>query len=181
MKKGIVFVAMLLLPVCVVIGQNAAGWLEVEKGELGFAVSFPGPYDENIVDLPTEFGVLKMHIVQFDASSDSTSLNYIYMVNYTAYPAEMFEGDFNPEGFFKGSIAGMAANMNGTVLSNETIKVGGFEGREVEIALPGETIIVAAQLILRGNRFYILMVATSTSNRPNGDITKFFGSFRLLQ
>jgi hypothetical protein len=180
MKKGFVFAVMLLLTVNVAVGQMPAGWQVVEKQDLGFAVSFPGSHIENIVDLPSDVGVLKMHIMQFDSSADTTSSNYIYMVNYTMYPASLFEGEFNPEGFFSGSVSGMVANMNGTVLSNKVIKIGDFEGREVEISLPGGTIVATARLVLRENRFYMLMVATQASKKPNTDIDGFFNSFRLI-
>jgi hypothetical protein len=180
MKKISIFASAVLLTCLVVNGQEPEKWVLLENTDLGFSVSFPGQPTASTQEVPSDVGTLKMSMWQLDCSDSPGFHNLLYMVNYTEYPASLLEGVTNTDDFFTGSLNGMAANINGTIKEVKTIKVGDLEGRQAEIAMPGEEVVLTSVLVLKGNRFYMLMIFTEVASKPNSDMTKFFESLRLL-
>ena len=160
---------------------DPAEWQIFESKEFQFKMSFPDKPAFSTQLVNTALGAMTLHIAQLDVSGDSTNPNLVYMINYTQFPDSINSDRKDKlDKFFDGSIAGMAKNVQGTVLSQKTIDYKGYPGREIRVDMPGQAVITA-RLILIKSRYFNMMVMTAPTKEPNAGISKFFDSFESGQ
>jgi len=133
--------------------------------------------------LNSSIGTLEMHIFMYEGEAGIDD-NILYMLNYTDYPenevnSEMMEEEALKD-FFTGSIKGAVNNMDGELLSEETITVLGKEAREVSIGYLDGAAIMKMQIILVKNRMFTLQTISLADNSDNDAQKRFFNSFEFI-
>jgi hypothetical protein len=156
-------------------------WYLFESKEFGFTILFPKKPTEQSQNVESAIGPLKLNLFLYEGANDPTDENYVYGVNYTEYPDSLFVNidSTTMSNFFRGSIDGMVGNVKGELLSEKTIELKGFPGREVKASLMNGTAIIKARLYLIRNKMYMIETITDTKKDSNQSIDKFFNSFQL--
>lgn len=73
---------------------------------------------------------------------------------------------------------GAASSAKGQVVSESAIVLSGYAGKELEIRMPGNTVIRARHYVVQ-RRMYQVMVASTNGRPADDDVKKFFDSFKL--
>lgn len=111
------------------------------------------------------------HLAQ---ASDADS---VYMISYFDYPTDLlFSLDKGRDG--------MVSAVNGTLLSETSISLGGNPGRELKVATTsnGVDLLIRARFYNIGNRVYVLQHMTTKANDTpaiTAKTTRFFDSFKV--
>lgn len=166
-----------------VLFAQTEDWVTIKSDEFGYIADFPQEPEPSQTATQSAVGELYLNMYMYDASkSGIPDDNLIYMCSATEYPGEAFEKKTESEldGIFDGAINGAVTNVNGRLLSQETIELQGIEGRAVKISIYEGQAFLYMRLFLRGNNLYILQVITTGENDGNSDIDAFFNSYRFL-
>jgi len=105
----------------------------------------------------------------------------VYTVSYVDYP-QSFVQQIDPEIILDNARNAGVSNAQGTLLSEHTISLEEYPGRELRIKYPtpGREITIHNRIFLVDNRFYQIMLTTPKEESFSEDIGKFFDSFVLL-
>lgn len=156
-------------------------WYEFKSSE--FSITFPDKPDSSQKEIPTEYGDLLLNMFMYDDSKFIHAENFAYVLAYSDYPDSLTnyqDADFL-KNFFRKSIDGAVTNVHGKKLSEEKIKLGKYQGREVRVNFKEGAAIITVRIYLIKNRMYMLQVITDTKNDFNKSIDKFFNSFKLIE
>lgn len=150
--------------------QNAT-FTEFVSEEGGFSVSMPGTPTEETQSIPTEAGDIEIHM--FSIESGSTA----YLVGYSDYPPDVIEivdSDMLLDSARDGAVG------DGALLSEKSITLGDYPGRELTVETSDEGIMVYARVYLVGNRLYQVVVSTG-DDALTEEMRGFLDSFKLLE
>lgn len=107
----------------------------------------------------------------------ASDLDSLYALSYFDYtPSMAFSLDKGRDG--------MVSAVNGTLLSEEAISLGGYPGREIKVAAKSKEIdlLIRARFYNVGNRVYVLqhMVTKASDSAATAEkAAKFFDSFKV--
>ncbi len=171
MSKRIV--CLLLLALLLLSGCDEAEkeWATFEPDDGAFSILFPGKPEEQTESVSTAIGDIE---TQFFIAEQK---DRAYSVNYADYPREIIIVS-DAEAMLDGAGMGAVSNVDGELLDEKEITLDGYPGREIEIEVKEDDIIVRARFYLVENRLYVVQ-AVSKSKASAPDIDKFLDSFQL--
>ena len=104
------------------------------------------------------------------------------MANRTTYPDTLIHSDFTDqiESFFRSAIDGAVSNVQGKLLSENSITMGAYPGRAIKVDYMNGLAIINMRFYLVQNNMYMLETISETSKDDNISIKRFFDSFELL-
>ena len=145
-----------------------------------FSIEFPKKPNASNQNVSSAIGELKMDIFMYDASKDGDA-NFVYGLITSEYPDSLINSEKTAilPTFFRNSVDGAVKNVQGKILSEKTIDINGFPGREVNIDYQNGVAIIKMRLYLVHNKMYVLQTITETSKVNNADAIKFHDSFKL--
>jgi hypothetical protein len=153
--------------------QSATEWVKYDSKEGRYSVLVPGK-----PELTSQEGTVPTgeKVVQYMAKvADS---NGLYLVGYfDVLPGNTYSLDKGRDG--------MVSAVNGTLLSEDAISLGGYAGRELKVAAKNSDyeLVVRVRLYEIGGRVYILQHAfLKAADTPAlaEKTTKFFDSFKVV-
>lgn len=155
------------------------GWFQFE--DANYKVLFPQKPSDETDTVATALGTLKMNIHMYEVPPTVTDENFTYGVIQTDYPEGAI--DVRKEElinkFFRGSIDGAVRNVNGKLLTESTISLDGYPGREVRVDYNNGVAVITMRMYLVKNTMYMLQTITGTAKDHNPSIGKFMNSFAL--
>jgi hypothetical protein len=159
-----------------------APWKTMTYKKFNFKIDFPKKPTSKPSSINSGVGKLKLNMFVYDASKDQDAQNQVYLVNYTEYPEGLVDSRDTAklDGIFRSSIDGAAKNVNGKILSEKTISLRGFPGREVKISFQEGLDIITMRIYLVNNKMYLLETIAETAKDGNDVIARFMNSFDLL-
>lgn len=148
------------------------GWVDFESADGGFKAQFPKTPKTQTIPTPTPAGNIDQTMIMADDNGIS------YGVSFADYPEEATKA--TPiETMLDGARDGAVANINGTLKSEKQIKLGEFDGRELEVTAnaAGQDVVVHQRMYVVNNRLYQLIVVRLASAESKDQ--DFFNSFAL--
>jgi hypothetical protein len=86
----------------------------------------------------------------------------------------------DPETLLEGGREGAAENLNGVVVSDKPITLGGYPGTEFVVEAPGD-LIYTARVYVVNDRLYQILFLAPKDQIDQFDVQAFFDSFTLLE
>jgi len=171
---------LLAISVVVLLSSFAAtDWVNFQSKEGKFTIKFPRQPVAASQKVDNEVFRIKLYTFVYDATKYKDD-NEVYLTMYCDYPDTLVNSDFREEivdTILKGSIDGMAGNMNGTIMSIDNINYKDFPGKKVKMDLKGGQGFAYVRIYLVHNRMYMLEVLCDPKKDHNASIDKFFDSF----
>lgn len=167
MKNKLLAVA--LMAVFLLTGSQQSGWKVFSSFEGAFSILMPGTFTEEINVINTVAGFIDLHRFSVEQEND------VYGVSYSDYPETVVQAS-TPDVILEGACHGMVAGIGGKLLTESTMSLNGYPGRELIIEVAGGKGIVQARIFLVGHRLYQVMVVTSLE-----DVKKFLDSFVVFE
>lgn len=146
----------------------------VVSQEGGFRATFPAK--TQTTSMPVKSGDIDvtMHLVAAEKNGAS------FVVSYVDYPAGTL-GQKSTDQAFQDIVDGTVGNVQGTLRSAETIRLGGTAGRAVLIDVPAQNVAMHERIFLVGDRLYQVMYGGPTGTETGKDAAAFLDSFKLTQ
>lgn len=133
-----------------------------------FSVMFPKKPAEDVQDVPTDVGNIKMYSFMAEVSETK-----VYMVAYSDYDEKLMEGA-DSYVVLRGSRDGVVTNFQAKI---DTEKEGKFQNYPcIDFTASGDTYFTSYKLILAKNRLYqvgILKVGSAVSKSDQSFISSF--------
>ncbi len=148
-------------------------WKKFILGDNQFAVNFPTEpnRESQIVNTPNG----KVELIQYMSKKG----DILYAVMYGDYPSKALVG-MTSEQLLDNGRDGAVENVQGKLLSEVIISKGIHPGREITVKVePGN--IFSAQIVLKDNRVYQIMVVTRGDKLFTSMRREFFESFQILK
>ncbi|MBE9130235.1 MULTISPECIES: hypothetical protein [unclassified Coleofasciculus] len=149
-------------------------WKPFSYTEGGFRILLPGTPDEQRRTIDTPRGGIPMRIFSVLRGNEA-----LYGVAYADLPANGVPNSRNVNEFLRGEAASFAEGFGGRLLSQRTISLGGFPGREFRVQLSDGRIGIGKSYIVN-ERFYQVFVLTGQERNLTKTIEGFFKSFQLV-
>jgi hypothetical protein len=176
MRKAAVALSLVVLGVASAFGaqQAPADWLKYSSPEGRYNVLFPAQPKLSAQD---GTGATGEKFKQYIASANDDLS--VYMIGYFDYtPPMTFSFDEGRNGMLKA--------VNGTLVSESAISLGGRPGRELKVAAKtadGLDFIVRARYYDAGGRVYLIQIVTRKTTEAaaySDKATRFFDSFQVV-
>lgn len=148
-------------------------WKEIREEEGAFTVLHYGSPKPSQNTVPYESLPV---IIHFSISED-INLKESYLTRYNDLPPGYTSQ--NDSTYYANFAQDLKQRVNGHDLKLFDANISGFSGAEFSIEVGSEELI-KGRMVLRGNRFYLLMASTNKSNAARSGINTFFSSFRFL-
>ncbi len=150
-------------------------WRSFQDPAGKFTVLMPGQPQQRRQQQQTRLGTLEIYTFAVEQPGLSA-----HLVTYTDFPPRFIQSA-DPNDLLDNGRDEVIRRVQGQLLSEERITLGGSPGRELKLRAPGE-LIIHSRIYLVNQRLYQLIVVTPESKAPNlsGSIRGFFQSFRLL-
>ena len=157
-------------------------WFLYKNEELGYKIEFPKEPTAAPQIIDSEIGPLKMNLVMYDASQLGGDDNLVYLANATEYPDSTINSNNTEmlEGYFRKSIDGAVANVNGKLLTEEVKNLGNYPGREITVDYANGMAIIRMRMYLVENVAYMTQTITEAAKDGNASISRFMDSFELI-
>ncbi|MCX5830569.1 MAG: hypothetical protein NT140_01515 [Deltaproteobacteria bacterium] len=153
--------------------KQAAEWKTFVPDDKRFTAQFPtDPSREPNIVVNAPGG--KVELIQYMSKSKDT----LYAVTYGDFPSKAFIGR-SSEQILDNARNGCAANLQGKITSEVIISLGNYPGREITIKVEPNT-VVTAQIVLKNNRIYQVMVVSPSDKLFTSQRKEFFNSFKIL-
>ena len=152
--------------------NQAARWKTFVSDDKAFTVHFPTEpnRESDIVNAPSG----KVELIQYI----SKHKDILYAVMYGDYTSNAFVG-MTSEQLLDNGRDGAVENVQGKLLSEVIISKANYPGREITIKVE-PNLVLTAQIILKENRLYQLMVVTPSDKLFTSQRREFFNSFEIL-
>jgi hypothetical protein len=165
-RNIIAFLALLLS-----LNLFAQDWKVHRNSELEFRAEYLGEPKTTIQKVPTDVGVLDMHMVSHQAD-DSTYMSIIR----TDYP----EGSVtDTKVALDGAVNGAVNNVRGKLIFDNEDIYNGFPGRKIKIHAQGMYLFMNAYLV--NDTMYIAQVVCIEGSEDSPLIDKFLNSFDIIK
>jgi hypothetical protein len=174
MNKAIAPISFLLICAAVALGVQNSAWINYNSTEGRYKILLPAQPKLSTQESATADG---QKFPQFMATVNDQDA--IYLVGYFDHvPGTTFSADRARDG--------MVAAVKGTLVSEHTISLRGYPGRELKVATKVETTdyIILAKFYDTDNRVYVLQVIFPKSvegESMNTRAAQYFDSFQILQ
>jgi hypothetical protein len=149
-------------------------WVEVRPEGAGFSIQMPAPPAEKTQVVQTTDGpvALRMYVLEHG--------DFSYMVSISEISEEVLARR-TQEQMLDGARDGVAESIQGEVLDESAFSLGNHPGRDVELRDSTAELTLRIRILLVGERLYQFGVVTPRGDRSSASITRFLGSFALLQ
>lgn len=154
-------------------------WTPIDGSKFGFEAISPEKMVQSNQTVQSEVGELTMNMFTYTPKSKDDNL--VYMIINSQYP----EGSVNSDNieqrsdFFTGAINGAVKNVNGKLLTEKSLKLGDYPGKEVTIDYNNGVYIITLRVYLVKNQVYMMQVISETSKSGNSDSVRFLESLKL--
>ena len=170
MRTVLVPIAALALVAAPAVAQTPA-WSTYADPALGFSVLFPGQPAASEKDLPVGDQTVKMTSV---TAADDQGVYMVAVVDYGVAPE-------SSKAALDGAVSGMVSSVDGQLVSQQAITVGGQPAREVVIrsTSTGSELLLKVRAVSSGTKLYeALAGGAGPTGAPDAD--RFLASFTLL-
>ncbi|MCU0531245.1 MAG: hypothetical protein MUE76_04035 [Syntrophales bacterium] len=167
-------VALLLGMMLALAGCESSPWKDFHSKEGGFSVSMPGTPVEKRQAYHTQAGPVEAHF--FTVEADRGSL--VYMVVYGDYPEALMAAD-DREMLLDAARDGAVGNIQGTLLGERSVSMGGHPGRELQVLSSDGRLALRMRIYLVKSRQYQVVAVMPKEARSTEDRDRFLDSFRL--
>ena len=167
-------IALLLGMMLALAGCESSQWKDFHSKEGGFSVSMPGTPVEKRQAYHTQAGPVEAHF--FTVEADRGSL--VYMVVYGDYPEALMVAD-DGEMLLDAARDGAVGNIQGTLLGERSVSMGGHPGRELQVLSSDGRLALQMRIYLVKNRQYQVVAVMPKEARSTADRDRFLDSFRL--
>ena len=153
--------------------NQATRWKTFVSDDKGFTFQFPTEpnRESDIVNAPSG----KVELIQYM----SKHKDILYTVMYGDYPNNALVG-MTSEQLLDNARNGAVENVQGKLLSEVVISKANYPGREITVKVEPNTVLTA-QIILKDNRVYQLLVVTPSDKLFTSQRREFFNSFEILR
>ena len=134
----------------------------------GFALDMPGQPKYTVETVQTGLGAVEMHL--FTVGYD----DYAFLVTYNDYPGV----PANPRAVLNEIRNGQANGINGQVVAEKDIVIGGYPGKLVQIENGKLTLF--AKMVLAQQRLYQIGFVIRNDTPMPAEAKQFFDSFHML-
>lgn len=150
---------------------NPPGWREFESKPGRFKALLPNTPTTSRQNIKTDLGIISsIRFTAFDAA------NVTYDILFNDYP-KAGVSRVPPHKLLDSARDGLLYQTKGKLVSEKSITVTGFPGRDQEI-ISGDGTHYRIRLVWVDNRLYQIMAVTPGQPRP--DAQKFFDSFQII-
>jgi len=158
--------------------KNMGDWYLFDSKE--FSIEFPKKPTASTQNVNSAIGELKMDMFMYDASNGGDD-NVLYGLVTSVYPDSLVNSDKTEilSTFFRNSIDGAVKNVQGKLLTEKTIEINGFPGREIKVDYQNGLAIIKMRMYLVHNKMIFLQTITETAKDDNASALKFHNSFKL--
>lgn len=168
--------------VCGIAGAQMpkSEWKKLTPTNERFSLAIPEIPQPFIRNTNSEFGMLKMTVYMHEPSA-GTDDNLIYGLMYTDYDSMLVNSKdlSNADMFFQNSRDNVIRNVQGKLLSEKTLQLGAFSGKEYLVEIQGGKHIIKVHTYLVHNRLYVLQVISAITKQDNRNMERFFQSFQV--
>jgi len=174
MYRAIASVWFLLICAAVALGVQNSNWINYKSAEGRYSISLPAQPKLSTQESATADGQKFPQYMATIRDQDA-----IYLVGYFDHvPGTIFAADRARDG--------MVAAVKGTLVSERTISLSGYPGRELKVAAKSESTdyIILAKFWDTENRVYVLQVVYPKSDEGesiNTRAAQYFDSFQVLK
>ena len=153
--------------------NQLAQWKTFVADDKSFTVQFPTEpnRESDIVNAPSG----KVELIQYM----SKNKDILYSVMYGDYPGNALVG-LTSDQLLDNARNGAVGNVQGKLLSEVIISKANYPGREITVKVEPDTVL-SAQIILKDNRVYQLLVVTPSDKLFTSQRREFFNSFEILR
>ncbi|MGQ8335170.1 hypothetical protein ACUNWD_01360 [Sunxiuqinia sp. A32] len=159
-------------------------WITYHNNEANFEILFPEQPEENIQSVESEIGPMEVKIYTYEPELGKDD-NILYGAGFSVYPEDLVDSDIMADEeiaeFMNNSINGAVTNVQGKLLTTNTISYKGYPGREIRIDFKNGVAIIKMRIYLVKNKAYISEVITASSNSLNKAVNTFLDSFKLTE
>jgi hypothetical protein len=148
-----------------------ADWQEFTSTDGNFAVLMPGSPTYEKKSQPTAMGPIDMHMFTIETRQNA------YIVMYSDYPEMILKAPADK--VLDGGRDGAVANTKGKLVSDQSLSLDGFPGREFVIEIPGKGLMKLRAYLVRQRLFQVMAVGTE-EKIEHEDTARYLTSFRLL-
>jgi len=153
--------------------NQVALWKTFVSNDKAFTVHFPTEPNRESDVLNPPSG--KVELIQYT----SKHKDILYAVMYGDYSSNALVG-ITSEQLLDNARNGAVENVQGKLLSEVIISKGNYPGREITVKVEPNTVLTA-QIILKENRVYQLLVVTPSDKLFTSQRREFFDSFKILR
>jgi len=152
--------------------KKSPDWKEFTSKEGRFKVLMPDTPKQRENETESDFGkaTLIMETVEHAGG--------MFGANYCDYPADIKK--LSADRVLDSSRDGCVANLDGKLLSDKKIKLGGHPGRDIQVEVDGKHIF-RARVYLVEQRLYQVVVFGPKDLATSKDALKFLDSFELVE
>ncbi len=152
------------------------------KGD-GCKIEFPGTPTSQVQSVKTALGDLTMNIHMYEVPAGATDDNFLYGLIDSEYPDSVINSDKKEllDQFFRKSVDGAVSNVHGQLLTEQTIGLEGYPGRDIRVNYQQGVAVIRMRFYLVRNRLFLLQTITDPKKESNPSIGRFFDSFSLLR
>jgi len=155
-------------------GCESSPWKDFHSKEGGFSVATASTHEEKRKAFHTQAGPVEAHF--FTVEADRGSL--VYMVVYGDYPEALMAAN-DREMLLDAARDGAVGNIQGTLVSERTVSLGGHPGRELQALSSDGRLSLRMRIYLANNRQYQVVAVTPKETRSTEDRDRFLNSFRF--
>jgi len=177
-RQNVIACVLLLLAVGTLLAGcgGKADWTEFKSEEGGFSILMPGAPTEETQTQATELGDIDIHMFTYEEK------DVAYIVGYNLLPAAILELS-SADPMLDGACEGQVSSVNGTEVSRQTISLGAYPGRELEIRVDDADGIktLHTRIYLVEDKLYQVLVVGGEDQSGAEDTIKFLDAFKLLE
>ena len=164
----------LLTVLLALTGCEVTTWKEFESKEGGFSVQMPGPPAEKRQTFNTQVGSVDARFFTVEADRGAS----VFMVVYGDYPEALMAAE-DMTILLDAARDGAVGNIQGTLLSERAISIGGHPGRELQVQSSDGKLALQIRIYLVGSRQYQVVMVSPKATPSTADRDRFFDSFKL--
>jgi hypothetical protein len=155
-------------------------WSVFSSQEGGFKILMPGTPQETKQKVKSKNGEVEVNLFTVERPQEDVKYTVAYIDYPEAYISMLNDKNLLEQAIDTGKNTALK-NANGTVISEETIKLGDYSGKEINYTKPGDK-IVKHRIFLVGKRLYQISAETTKQRQKylTKSISGFCDSFTLL-
>ncbi len=135
----------------------------------------PGTPTEEKTTTKTEYGTLPSTIFSVVRQNEAG-----YLVGYLDFPQNLTLNSSELNQALSAIASGFAEGSRGRLISQETVRLGNFPGREIRLQFE-RGVIGRGRIYLVNKRLYVVMAITNKESSLTKSIQGFLNSFQLLK
>jgi FimV-like protein len=156
--------------------SSDAGWREFAPEEGRFSILVPRTPRKTTETTETQIGTIDTHIFVV------THGDFTYIMVYNDFPQRLINSS-DSRAMLNGARDGAVESLGGRLLSENSISINGFPGRELKVKVSEGpyTSVAQVRIYLVRNRLYQIYAIAPEARASSPDVKKFLDSFKLLR